>query len=45
MAGERMPARFLLRSQLCSRWTGKYFKTATSHTQTRWQSMLKQEIK
>lgn len=34
MAGERLPARFSLRSQLWSRWTGKCFETATSHMQT-----------
>ncbi len=34
MAGERLPARFLLRSQLWFRWTGKCFETATSHMQT-----------
>lgn len=33
MAGELLPARFLLRSQLWFRWTGKCFKTATSHMQ------------
>src|SRR5690606_27712536 len=34
MAGERLPARFSLRSQLWFRWTGKCFETATSHMQT-----------
>ncbi len=34
MAGERLPARFSLRSQLRFRWTGKCFETATSHMQT-----------
>lgn len=34
MAGERLPARFSLRSQLWVRWTGKYSETATSHMQT-----------
>lgn len=34
MAGERLPARFLLRSKLRFRWTGKCFETATSHMQT-----------
>jgi len=34
MAGERLPARLSLRSQLWFRWTGKYFETATSHMQT-----------
>ena len=34
MAGERLPAWFLLRRQLWFRWTGKCFETATSHMQT-----------
>ncbi len=34
MAGERLPARFSLRSQLWFRWTRKCFETATSHMQT-----------
>lgn len=34
MAGERLPARFSLHSQLWFRWTGKCFETATSHMQT-----------
>jgi hypothetical protein len=34
MAGERLPARFSLRSQRWFRWTGKCFETATSHMQT-----------
>ena len=34
MAGERLSARFSLRSQLWFRWTGKCFETATSHMQT-----------
>ena len=34
MAGERLPARFSLRSQLWFRWIGKCFETATSHMQT-----------
>ena len=34
MAGERLPARFLFRSQLWFRWTRKCFETATSHMQT-----------
>jgi len=34
MAGERLPARFSLRSQFWFRWTGKCFETATSHMQT-----------
>lgn len=34
MAGERLPARFSLRSQLWFRWTGKCLETATSHMQT-----------
>ena len=33
MAGERMPARYSLLSQLWFRWTGKCFETATSHMQ------------
>ena len=33
MAGERLPARSSLRSQLWFRWTGKCFETATSHMQ------------
>jgi len=34
MAGERLSARFSLRSQFWFRWTGKCFETATSHMQT-----------
>lgn len=34
MAGERLSARFSLRSQLWFRWTGKCLETATSHMQT-----------
>ena len=34
MAGERLPVRFSLRSQLWFRWTGKCSETATSHMQT-----------
>ncbi len=34
MAGERLPARIWLHSQLCFRWTGKCFETATSHMQS-----------
>ena len=34
MAGERLPARFSLLSQLQFRWTEKRFETATSHLQT-----------
>lgn len=34
MAGERLPSRFSLRSQLWFRATGKCFETATSHMQT-----------
>jgi hypothetical protein len=34
MAGDRLPARLLLRSQLWFRWTGKCFEAATSHMQT-----------
>lgn len=34
MAGERLPARFSLRSQLRFRWTEKRLKTATSRMQT-----------
>jgi hypothetical protein len=34
MAGERLPARSSLRSQLLFRWTGKCFETGTSHMQT-----------
>jgi hypothetical protein len=34
MAGERLPARFSLRSQFWFRGTGKCFETATSHMQT-----------
>lgn len=34
MAGERLPARFSLRSQLWFLGTGKCFETATSHMQT-----------
>lgn len=33
MVGERLPARFSLRSQLWFRWTGKCFETATAHIQ------------
>ena len=33
MAGELLPARFSLRSQVWSRWTGKCFEAATSHMQ------------
>lgn len=34
MAGERLPARFSLRSQRWFRWKAKCFETATSHMQT-----------
>ena len=34
MAGNWLPARFSLHSQLWFRWTGKCFETATSHMQT-----------
>ncbi len=33
MAGERLPARLALQSELWFRWTGKRLQSATSHMQ------------
>ncbi|MBU9064580.1 hypothetical protein KSU69_03625 [Phocaeicola vulgatus] len=45
MAGERMSARFSLRSQLWFRWTGKCFETATSHMQTVSGNLKKKDLR
>lgn len=42
MAGERLPATFVLRSQLWFRWTVKCFETATSHMQNVRHNLKKQ---